>query len=152
MLYDCVETIWEIAKARGLDPATDVLSAGVDDLSVPSPPPEFRTSRWRRRRGPSRASIHGFYGWAVDAGLLPGPPVRKLRNGRDALSWGPRTELDVRHLTFRQRRHLHRVGLGRLARPGRRRLGGRRRRGFAAGPAEMLGVDLDAPLLFRGWS
>ncbi|MDV9168642.1 site-specific integrase [Streptomyces sp. W16] len=100
--------------ARVLDPPTDLVSAEETDLVA------FR--RWRTQMAPvpvgpatwrrNRAAINGFYDWAVGVGLLGQRPYLRRRNGRDALSWGTRSDLDVRHLSRAQWVMLHRVGLG----------------------------------------
>ncbi|MDG5809300.1 site-specific integrase [Streptomyces ossamyceticus] len=93
--------------------ATDLLSAREDDLvayredctehrEAPDKP-----ATWRKRR----SLINNFYDWAVDARLLDQRPYFRRGNGRDVLAWGATTELDVRHLTFRQWRFLKQVGL-----------------------------------------
>lgn len=91
----------------------DLLSATEEDLvayredctehrEAPDKP-----ATWRRRR----STINNFYDWAVDAKLLDQRPYFRRSNGRDVLAWGATTELDVRHLTFRQWRFLKQVGL-----------------------------------------
>ena len=99
---------------RVMDPPTDLLSATEDDLVA------FRRYRtedqavpvgaatWRR----NRVAVNGFYDWAVASGCLEARPHARRRSGRDALSWGPVADLDVRHLSRRQWVMLHRVGLG----------------------------------------
>lgn len=92
---------------------TDLLSAAEDDLvayredctahrEAPDKP-----ATWRRRR----ATINNFYDWAVQERLLERRPYFRRRGGRDVLAWGATTELDVRHLTWRQWRFLKQVGL-----------------------------------------
>jgi integrase len=97
-----------------LDPATDLASATEDELVAYR---DFRTRDQDRPVSPAtwarnRAAINGFYDWLVDSGRLAGRPYRKRRGGRDVLFWGATKDLDVRHLTHAQWRHLHQVGLG----------------------------------------
>ncbi|MFD3804781.1 site-specific integrase [Streptomyces sp. NPDC058619] len=96
-----------------LDPPTDLLSATEDDLlAYREDCTELRESpdmpaTWKRRR----ATINNFYDWAVHAKLVDERPYHRRSNGRDVLSWGATSELNVRHLTFRQWRFLKQVGL-----------------------------------------
>ncbi|WP_331747878.1 site-specific integrase (plasmid) [Streptomyces sp. NBC_00984] len=96
-----------------LDPPSDLLAATEDDLlayrryctehrEVPMAP-----ATWKRHR----TTINNFYDWAVQTKLLEGRPYFRKANGRDVLSWGSTSELDVRHLTFDQWSFLDRVGL-----------------------------------------
>ncbi|MFE5072650.1 site-specific integrase [Streptomyces halstedii] len=96
-----------------LDPPSDVLAATEDDLlayrryctehrEVPMAP-----ATWKRHR----TTINSFYDWAVQAKLLEGRPYFRKANGRDVLSWGSTSALDVRHQTFDQWSFLDRVGL-----------------------------------------
>ncbi|MEE1823780.1 site-specific integrase [Streptomyces sp. BE20] len=96
-----------------LDPPSDLLAATEDDLvayrddctehrDVPVGP-----ATWKRRR----ATINNFYDWATATGLLAQRPYLRRKNGRDILSWGTTTALDVRHLTFEQWWFLDRIGL-----------------------------------------
>ncbi|ELS58960.1 hypothetical protein [Streptomyces viridochromogenes] len=66
-----------------------------------------KPAAWRRRR----ATINNFYDWAVQERLLERRPYFRRRGGRDVLARGATTELDVRHLTWRQWRFLKQVGL-----------------------------------------
>ncbi|MFJ1757684.1 tyrosine-type recombinase/integrase [Kitasatospora sp. NPDC088134] len=97
-----------------LDPPVDLLSATEDDLVGYR---DYRTEHqdnpvqpgtWKR----NRAAINSFYGWAVDTHLLDRMPYLKRKNGRDALQWDVVVEMPVRHLTYPQWHHLHRVGFG----------------------------------------
>lgn len=96
-----------------LDPATDLLSATEDDLvAYREDCTELRESpdspaTWQRRR----TTINNFYDWAVHAKLLDERPYYRRRNGRDVLAWGATTQLDVRHLTYRQWRFFKQVGM-----------------------------------------
>ncbi|MGW2229449.1 site-specific integrase [Streptomyces formicae] len=97
-----------------LDPPVNVLSATEEDLlayrddCVEHRDEPVGAATWKRRR----ATINNFYDWAVDTeGLLDRRPYFRRKNGRDVLSWGSTTELDVRHLTYDQWWHLDRVGL-----------------------------------------
>ncbi|MFJ7060023.1 site-specific integrase [Streptomyces microflavus] len=108
--YDALDLVDFLGQ---LPLATDLLSATEEDLvayredctehrEAPDKP-----ATWRRRR----STINNFYDWAVDAKLLDQRPYFRRSNGRDVLAWGATTELDVRHLTFRQWRFLKQVGL-----------------------------------------
>lgn len=96
-----------------LDPPVDLLSVIEEDLvAYREDCTEHRESpdapaTWKRRR----AMINGFYGWAEDQKLIDKRPYFRRRNGRDVLSWGATTQLDVRHLTWRQWNFLKQVGL-----------------------------------------
>ena len=97
-----------------LDPPADWLSATESDLiayrdySVEHREEPVGPATWKRRR----VTINNFYDWAVDReGLLDKRPYYRRKNGRDVLSWGTTSELDVRHLTYEQWWHLDRVGL-----------------------------------------
>ncbi|WP_329548555.1 site-specific integrase [Streptomyces sp. NBC_01356] len=97
-----------------LDPPVDLLSASEDDLiAYRDYCTEYRDepigpATWKRRR----TTINLFYDWAVEeAKLLERRPYYRKKNGRDVLSWGTTTELDVRHLTYEQWWFLDRVGL-----------------------------------------
>jgi hypothetical protein len=96
-----------------LDPPVDLLSVIEEDLvAYREDCTEHRESpdapaTWKRRR----AMINNFYGWADDAKLIDKRPYFRRRNGRDVLSWGATTQLDVRHLTWRQWNFLKQVGL-----------------------------------------
>jgi integrase len=109
--YDVMDLVDFLAD---LDPPTDLLSATEDDLlAYRKDCTELRESpdmpaTWKRRR----VTINNFYHWAVhSAKLLEAPPYYRRPNGRDVLSWGATSELDVRHLTFRQWRFFKQVGL-----------------------------------------
>ncbi|MFD8544965.1 tyrosine-type recombinase/integrase [Streptomyces sp. NPDC059649] len=108
--YDALDLVDFLAD---LDPPTDLLSATEDDLvayredctelrEAPDAP-----ATWKRRR----ATINNFYDWAVQEKLLDMRPYHRRRSGRDVLAWGATTELDVRHLTYRQWRFFKQVGL-----------------------------------------
>ncbi|MFH8873164.1 recombinase XerD [Streptomyces griseus] len=96
-----------------LDPPGDLLSVIEEDLvAYREDCTEHRESpdapaTWKRRR----AMINGFYGWAEDQRLIDKRPYFRRRSGRDVLSWGATTQLDVRHLTWRQWNFLKQVGL-----------------------------------------
>ncbi|WP_030782122.1 site-specific integrase [Streptomyces sp. NRRL S-920] len=110
--YDAMDLVDFLEE---LDPPTDLLSATEDDLlAYREDCTELRESpdmpaTWKRRR----ATINNFYTWATDprTKLLEERPYHRRSNGRDVLSWGATSELDVRHLTFRQWRSLKLVGL-----------------------------------------
>ncbi|MET8977401.1 recombinase XerD [Streptomyces sp. NPDC004539] len=110
--YDALD-VTEFLECE-LDPPTDLLSALEEDLvAYREDCTEHRESpdapaTWKRRR----AFLNNFYGWAVDeAKLLETRPYFRRRNGKDVLSWGATTQLDVRNLTYRQWRFLKQVGL-----------------------------------------
>ncbi|MGW9025384.1 recombinase XerD [Streptomyces sp. NPDC055722] len=96
-----------------LDPPVDLLSVIEEDLlAYREDCTEHRESpdapaTWKRRR----ALINNFYEWAEDEKLIDKRPYFRRRNGRDVLSWGATTQLDVRHLTWRQWNFLKQVGL-----------------------------------------
>ncbi|MFD4143081.1 site-specific integrase [Streptomyces sp. NPDC058572] len=108
--YDLLDLVDFLA---GLEPPVDLLSATEEDLiAYREDCTEHRESpdmpaTWRRRR----ATINNFYDWAVYAKLLDERPYYRRRNGRDVLAWGATTELDVRHLTYRQWHLFWQVGL-----------------------------------------
>ncbi|MGW7752341.1 recombinase XerD [Streptomyces violaceusniger] len=110
--YDAMDVVDFLAE---LDPPADLLSATEDDLlAYREDCTELRESpdmpaTWKRRR----VTINSFYDWATDpkTKLLEERPYYRRSNGRDVLSWGATSELDVRHLTFRQWRFLKQVGL-----------------------------------------
>lgn len=96
-----------------LDPPVGLLSVIEEDLvAYREDCTEHRESpdapaTWKRRR----ATINGFYEWAEDQKLIDKRPYFRRRNGRDVLSWGATTQLDVRHLTWRQWNFFKQVGL-----------------------------------------
>jgi integrase len=96
-----------------LDPPVDLLSVIEEDLvAYREDCTEHRASpdapaTWKRRR----AMINGFYGWAEDQRLIEKRPYFRRRNGRDVLSWGATTQLDVCHLTWRQWNFFKQIGL-----------------------------------------
>ncbi|MFH8384716.1 site-specific integrase [Kitasatospora sp. NPDC018058] len=96
-----------------LDPPSDVLAATEDDLlayrryCTEHRDEPMAPATWKRHR----AVINNFYDWAVETKLLTERPYFRKANGRDVLSWGSTSELDIRHLTFDQWSFLDRVGL-----------------------------------------
>ncbi|AYN40197.1 recombinase XerD [Streptomyces dangxiongensis] len=110
--YDAMDVVEFLAE---LDPPADLLSATEEDLvAYREDCTEYREkpdepATWKRRR----ATINRFYDWATDprTKLLEERPYYRRPNGRDVLSWGAVSELDVRHLTYRQWRFLKQVGL-----------------------------------------